>query len=272
MFRQNLSGYQVHQLPVYRRRADVHGHAIMVRGRVTRLHIDDLGLARAAYRAGQCHGHLKILLTENRGNFSNDRQLHFNAMLVIFDTQMVDQTRDIGQVILCIRGRQFQVHLFDGRQKQSLFFEFFQSDLLDGGRAAGSPALQHGGIDDRFHRHAHGHIGVDSRFASQTVPLGAIIGADPFGRLAIGLSRFDDHATFATYPISAARCIDVDTRSHRGTQNGFALGDVDGDIAWKKSNLHVAHGDSLSVGVSVCSNEAFPPICQPATIPNFFSG
>ena len=110
-------------------------------------------------RPCKCYGNIKIIFSKNVRDFPDNREINHKTLLVILALQVTDKSCDIGQVVFCGRFREFQVFLFNRRQKTAILLELFKIDLPDTGSPPGTtPRIQNTCIDSRFYRNANNNV------------------------------------------------------------------------------------------------------------------
>ncbi|VTR70227.1 hypothetical protein DESC_780415 [Desulfosarcina cetonica] len=156
---QHGTALQVDQLAVDRGRANIHGDGIVALAGVAGLDIDDLGLAAFEHRAGQRGRDPETVLAQHVGQLANHGQADRQAVFVVVQFQMADQTGHIGQMVLVVRFGQLDVDLLHRWQEKTGLLQVVQVFLLDPRRAPRNVALtQDAAVDGRFHRYADGYI------------------------------------------------------------------------------------------------------------------
>ena len=100
----------------------------------------------------------------------------------------------------------------------------WQIDLMHPGGLAGSGQLvQDGCVDFGFNGDSHDQVTLDLTLTSQAVPLGNIVGTEPFRNAALDASALDHDPALATYTRAAAGGVDMDSGFHGGANEVLAI-------------------------------------------------
>ena len=230
-FRNDFTGDEVDELAVDGGGADIDGDGVIGFGRISGLHIDNVGFSAFLNRSFKGCGHLETTFPQNIRYLTDNRQADRQAVFALIQFEKTDQSRYIRETVIRRRFRQFDVFFFNRRHKQTLLFQIVEVHLFDFCRLPGGYAhIQDTGIDRGFDGYADGEITFDQALTGDPVAFVDVLLTQSFADAAGYVAVFDNDTAFSADTLSTAGSVDVNTGFQSPPEDGLALGNVDGNV------------------------------------------